>query len=391
MAIAGEGITVSEAGIKRHIRHSVSDHTAFVLVRAQGGVGDLTAAVESAVAAANDGAHGKAANSVAQGQNVFQTANGVMFYLQTNGEMDDVRGWLSIARDTLGRAGWRGTILAPSDSWGPTNAHWFTGGMYRPWTATLFLTPTRRSTHAPEYEWSAPDHVTREVADHATAWTNASAGTNYLLAGAGQYQVGPVAPPAELLGAVLERSGQVRISKLGLKPLVERSVRMSAGTRVSFGVRGVDESWRDSIRSLRECLIALGHSVECGWVTYGSDNQESVEGRSQSSRGLLQGEWQNNRHMWTTHLPDAFGIQVVTSAHLERFRYLEDGWNVTSVGNDRYLVEAKNLEPWFAQPEPVNREFARMDMSGLILTEDAIRSDPLGWLHGDGYKPTVYL
>ena len=141
---------------------------------------------------------------------------------------------------------------------------------------------------------------------------------------------------------------------------------------------------------------SVGPAADCGWIAYGVDCIGGLEGRpsypSGGRRGLLQGEWNNNRHLWASYVPEVFGIQILTAAHLDRARDLRD-WKISSFGNDRYLVEAADLEKWYSQPTPYisARGFAHHDFGDMILTETAICADPHGWLSGDGARHPVDL
>jgi hypothetical protein len=67
-------------------------------------------------------------------------------------------------------------------------------------------------------------------------------------------------------------------------------------------------------------------------------------------------------------------------AHLERARDLS-AWTITSLGHGRHLVEAPDLEPWYAgrTPEPDVLEQAREDFGPMLLTEQVIEEHPTPW------------
>lgn len=391
MTETAEGLVISEPGLKRQVFAAGSGFSVFVLVRAVGGPGDLIDSVTEAIAASNGVRGPGSADSRTTGRYVFQTSNGVMFKVQGPGSFADLRTWLDSLRAALAKEGWRGTILGPSNSPAPSNARRFSGG-HIPWKANLWLTPTRPYTHTKPPIWGVPIEATREVTDFATAWVDEVQGTNYVFAGQGNYKVGVHRVPADLLAAGLDEGGQAYVSNLALKPLTERLVYMHYG-KAEFSVRSVEEHWRDSIGAVRRCLVSLGHLVDYGCVAFAMDCRDGLEGEELSMgsrRGLKPGEWQMNRHMWASHVPEVYGMQILTKTHLERASDLRE-WAISSVGNGRYLVEAKDLGPWYSQGKPYARGFARFDFADLILTEAAIRADPRGWVDNDGYKPTIYL
>lgn len=72
-------------------------------------------------------------------------------------------------------------------------------------------------------------------------------------------------------------------------------------------------------------------------------------------------------------VPDAHGIQLLTGAHLAKAHDLTN-WTITPVAPDRYLVEAPDLAPWYAQPFPdqATLDHARADFGDMIITDTNI-------------------
>ncbi|WP_110180949.1 hypothetical protein [Nocardioides solisilvae] len=95
------------------------------------------------------------------------------------------------------------------------------------------------------------------------------------------------------------------------------------------------------------------------------------------------------RPLLASYVPDAFGVQLLTSAHLERAHDLSR-WRVEQVAAERYLVSAADLEPWVTRqprephrphdvaPRPFDvQEQARADFGAMILTPETINAhDP---------------
>jgi hypothetical protein len=80
-----------------------------------------------------------------------------------------------------------------------------------------------------------------------------------------------------------------------------------------------------------------------------------------------------NRPLLASMVPDANGIQILTRAHLERANDLSD-WTVKHLAHGRYLVEAPDLNAWYANalPDPAVREKARADFGDMIMTPQLI-------------------
>lgn len=91
------------------------------------------------------------------------------------------------------------------------------------------------------------------------------------------------------------------------------------------------------------------------------------------------GYWRHHRDAWATHVPDAYGIQLLTVAQLDRAADLS-AWVVQPVAPDRFLVRARDLEPWFvpAGPSEEVRDRARADFGALVLDRPTHTSTPAG-------------
>ena len=89
---------------------------------------------------------------------------------------------------------------------------------------------------------------------------------------------------------------------------------------------------------------------------------------------VSEGQWRNNRQLWHAYVPDAHGIQLLTAEHVDKLDNL-DTWNVSQVAPDRYLVEARDLEAWYAADEPAPEVLAaaRRDFRDAILTPEIIQ------------------
>jgi hypothetical protein len=71
------------------------------------------------------------------------------------------------------------------------------------------------------------------------------------------------------------------------------------------------------------------------------------------------------------YVPDAYGVQVVSSRHLERARDLST-WTIKDLGTDRFLLAAADLRPWLIPDVPPDDVLtrARADFGDMIATED---------------------
>jgi hypothetical protein len=77
--------------------------------------------------------------------------------------------------------------------------------------------------------------------------------------------------------------------------------------------------------------------------------------------------------LWREYTPDVHGIQVLTTDHLDRAHTL-DSWDVHALTENRYLVQAKDLELWYAEavPDPDVLFAGSRDFGQMIITADII-------------------
>jgi hypothetical protein len=88
------------------------------------------------------------------------------------------------------------------------------------------------------------------------------------------------------------------------------------------------------------------------------------------ANGVSPSTYIQRRELWPDRVLDAHGLQILTREHLDRASSLTD-WHTQQVG-DRYLVTARNLDPWFAgdTPDPETLARARADFGPMIITQD---------------------
>jgi hypothetical protein len=103
-------------------------------------------------------------------------------------------------------------------------------------------------------------------------------------------------------------------------------------------------------------------------------------------------EYLANRHLWDRTVLDAHGVQLVTTGHLERANDLT-AWDVQEVGQDRYLVQAADLHPWFAvdAPDPDVLAQARSDFGDMIISWHDVETEPGPYTENRGGVPTPFL
>ena len=86
------------------------------------------------------------------------------------------------------------------------------------------------------------------------------------------------------------------------------------------------------------------------------------------------------RHLLGSRVLDAYGIQLLTDAHLAHAHDLS-GWHVETVAPGRHVVRARDLAASYAgnQPDPAVLERARADFGDMILTAAVAAAEPRPW------------
>ncbi|MCA1647651.1 MAG: hypothetical protein LC797_20045 [Chloroflexi bacterium] len=165
------------------------------------------------------------------------------------------------------------------------------------------------------------------------------------------------------------------------QPLATHVSLAPGGEGIAQIIGGTME-WSAKIDRLRQVLAALPAHTTQGFIRpTGRDALDISDiGSIVPLPGIRERHVRYNKHLLDRYLPDAHGIQIVRTAHLERARDLSS-WKTTELGDDRYLVEAPELAPWYAHtvPDPDVLAQARADFAGALLTEEIIAANPPPW------------
>ncbi len=118
---------------------------------------------------------------------------------------------------------------------------------------------------------------------------------------------------------------------------------------LELSARAADYPWRDTVGALRAALVGLPLAeVSFAMVTH----RDWV---GLSDRGPKDGElyvgpvFQYHPELWAQFIPEPCGIQVLTNTHIGAAHDLS-GWLTTRLDDNHVLVEARDLEPWYAVP-----------------------------------------
>lgn len=243
--------------------------------------------------------------------------------------------------------------------------------------------------------WLVDEQLTLALAEHAIEWlTLEEASVTYVSRGswtARSLGLPPSLSLAQAAGAP-RSSTTCQVHRKG--PVRHRYVAFEREGRLSL--QDVDRT-RSASQQLSQLLKAAcwePETVDYGFVTYelGGHHDVWMGGYMHHDlpNGLREPDIRYHRPLLKSFVPDAFGVQVLSQDHLRRASDLSD-WEVEEIADGRFLVSARDLDPWLQVPPPLPGDRfrlsapprsvltqARADFGDMILTREAInRFDPL--------------
>ncbi|MDH6128856.1 hypothetical protein [Kitasatospora sp. GP82] len=360
------GIRLNLAGIEAALERNGHDscHIEFVPDRPggsrwDGDNTDLLAATEAALAAADrDGT-----DDAMWGQGPVLTLDGTGLTLKGYAGPASLTTWLEDFSTSLRQQGQSGLVRATSSVMPP---HWLRHG--RELRATAFV---------------ALDHALTGRADvllwgeRAASWAAHAGGTAHLSA-TPILQHDP-AGPAEIaahLTATLRGSDTATLMQY--EEAEARAARVFVQRDGLAVYQAYDPAlpWTELIDRVRDAVVAEAPSARLAFVAMTGLWAYSWEDRGRQLPALptiSTTDLRANHSVWSRHVPDAHGIQLLTGAHLDRAEDLS-GWSVTEIRPDRFLVEDRNPDAWFSPdgPDPELVERARRDFGRLIIPDGPV-------------------
>jgi hypothetical protein len=246
--------------------------------------------------------------------------------------------------------------------------------------------------------WYVDPMTTRELAAPAIDWAGAADGQHYFGRRNG-LKVRPVGSGyGEALAEGIDRYVSASVECVRSKrPFRGRAARWSPHGEAVYAIINEVVEWAEQVAALRETLMWAPSATDLALITH--DLRSTLSWMNFTPAYVSEPIVRYNRPLLTSFTPDVAGIQLLSAAHLERAEDLS-GWITTAVGGDRYLVEARDVGAWLADPEPEPELVAqgRADFGAMILTMKAV-VDNNPWRDGsyglDGrfqfYEPRVRL
>jgi hypothetical protein len=332
-------------------------------------------AVDSSVKAladAADFAETVVPSDVVAHQRIDPTPYGPMIWVDYVDELEMLERWLLAVARHLEGAGWSGEL---SGHRGTRKPEWF---LRRPQRRlpSAFLASTRDSVgfydtgrlSADEPPWAAA----RPLGQLAGEWLSELGGLITIETG-----LDPMTYLGSELAGFLASASHYPIAAHALTgdPYRFREVRFLGDAY--FIDEDFTAPWQTRAEEMTALLVGQAPNLDLGYVT-----NEIGWGHTWRKRILADTSPPvhrpviDSRHLWNRYLPDVCGIQLLTGAHLSRANDLAS-WHVISVAPDRYLVQARDLDPWFTteEPDPDLVRTARHDFDGALINRETLDAE----------------
>lgn len=290
--------------------------------------------------------------------------------------------WLDAFRQALERRGASGSLTAAPQAHPPL---WM-NARYAP-ALTTFVAWTvdlQSMTADPERNsnWHIPRDATESIASFASGWAIRPNADVTLRQNIFWLKVNSADVSAPL-GQAVQSTGMAGVDVVQDARQRCRRVSLSPGGDGVFQVVDEQLDWRKLVHQLRSTLVGLPEFTNHAFIRSAPRGALSIMDvdRVVPLPGLREYHVRSARHLLHEYVPDAHGLQLLRESHLRRASDLSR-WSVSDVGHGRFLVEAQDLEPWYADPVPVREVLsqARRDFGAMLLTEQVISEHPAPWL-----------
>jgi hypothetical protein len=311
---------------------------------------------------------------------ISESDAGAVVLLRRAGHEPGLRTWLGAFAHHLQVLGKAGKVTAASEAYFP---EWISGGDL-PSQLTAFVSyQTNDLTQVEEQErhrrWHVPAALTDKIAEAGAAWGRFPGADVYLRRNI--YQIRTKNPDVgRPLVDGITKFGMAGVTYLRSEPHRMTTISLGAQGGCCYQVMDDAVSWRDRLEQVTAAMVAFpedtdlafvrsSHALTIGWQALGAGLPYVDEYHVRY-----------NKHLVSRCTPDAHGIQILTDAHVEQATDLSD-WVIEPLDGGRHLVQARDLEPWYANidPDPETLVKARADFGKMILTPQTIADNPPPW------------
>jgi hypothetical protein len=224
--------------------------------------------------------------------------------------------------------------------------------------------------------WYVEDKITTHLAHQSVNWAYVRGCTTYLerddtwLRGVGE------GIELALNEAIKRYIGPTYTCEM-TKPLRQKMIGFWPHGKVAYHVVDPTTDWRAKIGELRQVLSWTPPHTDLVMLRHAPYATGTWSDPHISWPSVSEAQLDYNRPLLAEFVPDVSGIQLLTDAHLRRANDLSD-WKITALNGGRHIVEAQDLEPWYADPDPQHKLLtkARADFGDMILTPQLIKANP---------------
>lgn len=345
---------------------------------------DVFDEVQAAVHAANQKVEDAGWGDEVFTEGVSDSDAGPVALMSRAGPEEGVRAWLDAFARHLQGLGKSGKVTAAPHVFFPD---WMSGEFRPPPQLTAFVSYQTNDLALLDADeerrtWHVPPALTEKITAAGTAWGRFDGADVYLQRNIHRTRTkNPDVGPA-LTDAVAKFS-MAGVTYLRTEPRRMVSMYMDALGRTCYGVMDDTLSWQDRLAQVTRAMVAFPAATDLAFIKHNSaltlSWSELSEGRPMLPY-VKEYHIRYNRHLNGQYIPDAHGLQLLTDNHLKRANDLS-GWLIEPLGGGKHLVQAKDLEPWYAtiDPDPDTLAKARADFGGMILTPEIIAANPPPW------------
>jgi hypothetical protein len=254
----------------------------------------------------------------------------------------------------LADAGVTGTFSA----WEPVGQWWLP--VRAPHVSARLVPCGERQQRSPRfYQWRPEESAFRELLARAVNWChwNGDADGRTLSSPPGPI---PIAADENVVDRMVDAMASGSNPEFAARRGAEMrgfSVDFPSGWLSLIGT--IDEessmSWRRPVRELRELLQECAHASVYGFVKRGWDIDHALH------NPRLPRDWPKREDAVPGGVgfsatafadlvsSDVFGIQLLGPGYADRFT-AHDGWRITPLADERWLLEHEDLDAWFSEP-----------------------------------------
>lgn len=379
--MAGDGVEIVRSALTRAWRRAEYEEIWLQFrCREAGVLADVEAAVEVANTTVDEAGWGGEVFA----QAVSESEAGPVALMSRAGPEEGVWAWFEAFAAHLQDCGRTGKVTAAPQVYLPD---WLSGATPLPPQPTAYLSYTRvdlpgLNEQQRRARWNLEPAVTREITDAAVGWARFRPADVYLSRDLHQIRTRNPDVSAPLADGVI-KFGMAGVIYVDTPHRALVSAMFASPSETVYQRMHPEQPSIPRVAALREILTALPEHTDVGFIKHAyfpASSWQNLSNALPPMPHIRESHLRYNPHLTTEFVPDAHGIQLLTPHHLDRARSLDD-WTVTELPGDRYLVEAADLDAWYAQPEPDPEVLAaaRADFGDMILTPEAVSSNPPPW------------